>query len=94
MILIARPLSPDIPPCVPGHRPQLIEARGAPSGVPVGAMRASLWHIECAQCQVATVPHVSKAMTESRWRSADPTHRVPLSDLGRARMAVAATNAA
>lgn len=92
MFQISRPLPADVPACAPGHRPQLVETRGAPQGHRVGLPCPSNWHVECTRCCVATVPHISRAITELRWR--DPEHRIPISSLGRVRAALATITAA
>lgn len=94
MFQIATPLPADIPPCVEGHRPQFVETRGAPRGRTAHAIVPSHYHIECAQCRVATVPHISRAVTELRWREPTATNRIPLHQLPAARAAVHAANAA
>ena len=96
MLQLSRPLPQDIPACVPGHRPNLVENRGAPAGHRLGTPFPSQWHIECQQCGVATVPTHSRAIAELRWRGDPQTCRIPLSDLGRVRerLAVAVANAA
>ncbi|GAB3755053.1 hypothetical protein [Lysobacter olei] len=92
MFQISRPLPADVPVCAPKHRPQLVETRGAPTGHRVGLPCPSNWHVECTRCGVATVPHISRAIAELRWRDAHT--RIPLSALGRVRAALATINAA
>ncbi len=92
MIQHSRPLPADIPTCVQGHRPQLVETRGAPAGHRVGSPCPPHFHIECHRCRVATVPSPSRAITELRWR--DPMGHIPLSDLPRVRERIAAVVAA
>lgn len=82
---ISHPLPASIPVCKAGHHPQLVETHGAPQRLRVGGPVPITWHIECCQCGVATVPSTSRARTESRWRDAAGTHRIPLSRLGHAR---------
>lgn len=81
----ANPLPADIPVCVPGHRPTLVETRGTPSGRYFGGFCPSTWHIECLQCRIATVPHISKAVAELRWTDPENQNRIPISQLAEAR---------
>lgn len=92
MIQHSKPLPADIPVCVAGHRPQLVQTFGAPHGHRVGTPCPPHWHIECCRCGVATVPSPSRALTESRWR--DPVARIALADLPRVRERIAAAVAA
>lgn len=94
MLQIATPLPADIPLCATGHRPQLVETRGAPRGRIAGAIVPSHYHIECCQCRLATVPHISRAVAELRWTQPDNPNRIPLHHLPAARAAVHAINAA
>lgn len=89
MIQYSQPLPADMPQCVAGHRPQLVQTHGAPKGHRLGTPSPAQWHVECHQCRVATVPSVSRAITENRWRGAPESNRIPLSDLGRVRERVA-----
>ena len=93
MLQLSRPLPADVPACPAGHRPHLVETRGAPRGHRIGTECPRTWHIECGRCQVATTPAYSRAVTESRWRDAQahPQALIPLSDLGRARACLADT---
>lgn len=82
----ATPLPASVPLCQPGHRPQLVEHRGAPLGHAHGAPCPPLLHIECHRCGLATVPSESRAIAELRWT--DPTlagQLIPLSRLSQAR---------
>lgn len=92
MIQTATPLPAHQPGCHPDHRPQRVETRGAPrSSRPLGLPCPPLWHIECARCGIATVPHPSRVVAEARWRDADDAHRIPLARIAQARtLAVAA----
>lgn len=96
MIQHSQPLPADIPTCVKGHRPQLVNTRGASPGHRIGTPCPPQWHIECHQCRIATVPSPSRAITENRWRGEPEFNRIPLSDLGRVRerVAMAVANAA
>ena len=94
MMQFSYPLPDDVPNCSAGHRPQLVETRGAPLGHPIGEPCPTSWHIECGRCRIATVPTYSRAIAESRWRWHEPLRLIPLSDLGRERAALATTNAA
>jgi len=91
MFQVAEPLPSSIPGCTePGHRPHLVCTRGAPVGHRVGRRVPDTWHIECCRCQVATVPHPSRAIAESRWTDPTGAYRIPLSQLRRAREQFAA----
>lgn len=95
MIQFSNPLPLDVPICVEGHRPQMIETRGAPPGRRVAQICPSYYHFECAICRIATIPHISKAVAEVRWCEPDSPHRVPLHKLREAReQAFLMTNAA
>ena len=85
MIQHSQPLPADMPTCVEGHRPQLVQSRGALPGHRIGTPCPPHWHIECFQCAVATVPSPSRALTESRWRGDPHANRIPLSEIGRVR---------
>jgi len=88
---VARPCPADVPLCKPGHRPQIVTTTGAPSGHQLGAPCPPLIHIECHQCQLATVPSPSLAIAELRWT--DPTKAellISISHLARARADVLA----
>lgn len=85
MIQFATPIAPDIPVCGHGHRPQFVETRGAPPSRSTAAECPTFVHYECAICGVATVPHTSRAVAESRWRDTASPHRVPLYLLREAR---------
>lgn len=74
--------------CGVGHRPQLVECRGAPQKHVVGGPCPILWHVECSLCGSATVPHPSKAIAELRWSDPSSPHRIPLSLIGQARQRV------
>lgn len=92
---IAHPLPLSIEPCQPGHRPTLVETRGTPHGRYNGGFCPPTWHIECVQCQIATAPHISRALAELRWTDPDNPNRVPLSQIGAARArAIPTENAA
>lgn len=93
MLQIAEPLSPRIPVCVLGHRPQFVESRGAPLNHRPGLPCPNQYHIECARCGIATVPHPSRAIAELRWSEPDSPHRIPLSQIGQARVRAAAAYA-
>lgn len=91
MYQVAEPLPASIPGCaVPGHHPHLVRTHGAPASHRLGGAVPVTWHIECCRCQVATVPHPSRAIAESRWTDPAGTHRIPLSQLRRAREEFAA----
>jgi hypothetical protein len=91
MYQLAQPLPPSIPSCAEaGHHPHLVRTQGAPLRHHLGAPVVPTWHIECCRCQVATVPHPSRAIAESRWTDPAGTHRIPLSQLRRAREQFAA----
>lgn len=92
MIQYSRPLPAGMPLCAPGHRPQLVQTRGAPTGHRVGTACPPTWHIECHACGRATAPSPSRAITEGRW--SEPTARIPLSELVRARARGALSTAA
>ncbi len=93
MMQHSQPLPAGIPHCIPGHRPQLVQTRGAPiRGHRVGTPCPATWHIECHACSCATVPHTSRAITELRWR--DVAQRIPLSQLRLARERAAVAIAA
>lgn len=92
MIQISRPVAACVPVCFPGHRPQLVETRGMPSGHRVGEPCPTHFHIECCVCGLAIEPTPSKALAELRWRS--PAQRIPLSQLRLARLRAAALPAA
>lgn len=95
MLQIAIALPKTVPVCCAGHRPTLVETRGTPSGRYYGGFCPSMWHIECVQCRIATVPHISKAVAELRWTDPSNPHRIPLSQIGEARArAYPAENAA
>lgn len=96
MIQRSHHLPDDIPTCCPGHRPQLIETHGSAGPTRIGVAQPITWHIECTLCNVATVPHASKAIAELRWRMRDDPngHTVPLHKLGEARARAYATAAA
>lgn len=86
MYQVAQPLPASIPGCAtPGHHPHLVSTRGAPHRARLGAPVQTTWHIECCRCQVATVPHPSRAIAESRWTDPSGAHRIPLCHLSRAR---------
>lgn len=92
MIQIAHPLPAHAPGCHPDHRPQCVETRGSPrASRTLGLPCPPLWHVECARCAIATVPHPNRTVAEVRWRDADDAHRIPLAQIGHARtLAVAA----
>lgn len=79
-------LPADVPPCGTGHRASLVETHGAPAGHRIGVPCPPMFHIECHQCGLATVPTPNRALAESRWT--DPTqaaNRIPLHLITRAR---------
>lgn len=90
MIQISRPLPPGVPPCGPGHRPHLVENRGAPHGHRIGTPCPSRWHVECRLCGTATVPEVDQAHALLCWRAPADLFRIPLSKLADVRTRVAA----
>ena len=92
MFQVSHPIPTGVPVCRPGHRPQLVETRGAPDGHRVGTPCPPQWHIECFQCSCASVPSPSRAITELRWST--PEDRIPLSQLRQARERAAALPAA
>ena len=94
MLQIARALPPGMPSCGPGHRPQLVETRGAPRGHRVGTPCPSRWHVECALCAQATVPDLTQAQALLYWRAPPDLFRVPLSKLADVRTRIAAAIAA
>jgi len=94
MMQIDHVLPADVPACAAGHRPVLVETRGAPHGHPIGTPAPTTWHIECARCRVATAPTQSRAMAETRWRFSKPQQLITTSDLSRYRAALAAHRAA
>lgn len=95
MYQVAEALPASIPGCADaGHHPHLVRTHGAPHGHRVGTAAPDTWHIECCRCQVATVPHPSRAIAEARWRDPHGTHRIPLSQLRRVREQTAAATAA
>ncbi len=86
MYQVAEALPASIPGCAePGHHPHLVRTQGAPPRHHIGGPVLPTWHIECCRCLVATVPHPSRAIAESRWTDPAGTHRTPLSQLRRAR---------
>ena len=89
MIQFGSPLPSGAPLCAHGHHPQLVESRGAPRGHRLGQPCPHTWHIECAICGIATEPHPSRAIAELRWSDPDSPHRIPLSQIGLARMRLA-----
>lgn len=86
----AIPLPASIPACVEGHHPHLVTTHGAPLRAHVGGPVPVMFHIECCRCQVATVPHPSRAIAESRWTDPSGAQRIPMSHLTRAREQIAA----
>lgn len=95
MIQHSQPLPAGMPLCGEGHRPQLVESRGAPRGHRVGTACPHQWHVECARCSVATVPTTSQPVALLHWRGKPDLFHIPLSKLGhvRERMASIAANA-
>ena len=81
----ATPLPASIPGCQPDHHPHLVTAHGAPLGHALGAPTPPLYHVECCRCQLATKPHPSRAIAESRWTEPSGRQRIPLSQISRAR---------
>lgn len=81
----ATPLPASVPGCEPGHHPQLVTTHGAPVRHALGGPMPPLHHVECCRCQVATRPHPSRAIAESRWTDPSGHHRIPLSQITRAR---------
>lgn len=94
MIQMSSALPQGAPLCQPGHTPQLIETRGMPPGCAAHGPVPYLFHIECARCQIATVPHPSRAIAEGRWSDPDSPHRIPLSQIRQARAEWAASQRA
>ena len=96
MIQVSSDIPTGVPACVPGHRPKLVESRGAPAGHRIGTPCPPHWHVECAQCSIATVPTASRSVALLRWRGRPELFRIPLSELGdaRVRVAMAIANAA
>lgn len=83
---IASLLPPSVPACKPGHRASLVETHGTPVGHALGQPCPPMFHIECHQCHLATVPTPHRALAESRWTDATQAHnRIPLSLITRAR---------
>lgn len=96
MLQVSHPLPAGMPLCVPTHRPQLVETRGAPRGHRIGEPCPNQWHVECTQCGLATVPHEASAIALLRWRGRPDLFHIPLSKLAhvRQRVAAAVANAA
>lgn len=84
MIQRSRP-APSAPACRSGHMPQLVETRGAPAGHPIGTPCPPTWHVECAICQIATVPATAPELALSRWVGRLDLFHTPLSQLSAAR---------
>lgn len=79
-------LPASVPSCGHGHRPSFITTWGAPQGHRIGTPAPDMFHIECHQCGLATVPSPNRALAESRWTDPTQAHnRVPISQLPRAR---------
>lgn len=79
--------------CGPGHRPQIVETRGAPPrGHRLGEPVPPQWHVECAICQVATQPAPTADAALARWRGRRDLFHSSLSELSavRGRVLVAA----
>lgn len=91
MMQTSHPLPDGMPVCVPGHRPQLVVTRGAPRGHRIGTPCPPQWHVECAQCGVATVPGADQAHALLCWRAPADLFRIPLSKLADVRARVAHT---
>jgi hypothetical protein len=89
MIQFGSPLPAGARLCVEGHRPHFVETRGNPIGYR-GTPCPRTWHVECPLCGIATEPTVSRAIAELRWSDPDSPFRIPLSEIGRARMRAAA----
>lgn len=87
-------LPASVPSCGHGHRPSIVTTWGAPQGHRIGTPAPDMFHIECHQCGLATVPTTNRALAESRWTdSTQAANRVPISQLPRARQqACAAIN--
>lgn len=85
MIQFTHPVPADVPLCRTGHRPQFVQTRGAPAALRAPLAMPPMWHIECIQCGIATVPCTSRAIAELRWTSDVAAHRIPLARLPQAR---------
>jgi len=90
----ATPLAASVPSCQPGHHPQLVITHGAPVRHALGGPMPPLHHVECCRCQIATRPHPSRAIAESRWIDPSGRQRIPLSQITRAREEALASLAA
>lgn len=86
MLLIGHTLPADMPLCVPGHEPRLVEARGRPAGAAIAFRASTWWHVECHRCGTATVPCASRALAESRWRDEHTQHRIPITSIAQQRL--------
>jgi hypothetical protein len=98
MLQVSHPLPAGIKPCGIGHRPQLVETRGAPRTHRIGTPAPPQWHVECAICSTATVPAFSRELALRAWRTRRDSNHIPLSMLAQVRSriasAIAATHAA
>jgi len=96
MLQISHALPAGVPVCNAAHRPHLVETRGAPAGHRIGTPCPPQWHVECARCGIATVPHTNSAIALLRWRGEPDLFHIPLSQLShvRARVAAAVAHAA
>lgn len=75
--------------CGLGHKPQLIETRGTPSGVFLAQQVRSQWHVECAICGIATRPSLEASAAIRAWAGKPDLFHLPLSQLPAARVALA-----
>lgn len=88
MLQVSQSIPAGMPVCVPGHRPQLVESRGAPAGHRIGTPCPPQWHVECARCAIATVPVFNRAAALRAWRGQPDLFHIPLSQLAHARLHV------
>ena len=75
----------NVPVCKAGHRPQLVESRGAPAGHPIGTPCPPTFHVECAICQIATQPASDPGIALTRWLGRLDLFHTPLSQLSAVR---------
>lgn len=85
MLQVSQAIPAGAPVCVTGHRPQLVESRGAPFGHRLGSPCPSQWHVECAQCAIATVPVFNRPAALRAWCGKPDLFHIPLSLLGQVR---------
>jgi hypothetical protein len=89
MLQTSHPLPAGFKPCGEGHRPQLVETRGAPRGHRIGTPCPIQWHVECARCATATVPSFDRDRALRAWRGKPDLFHIPLSQLSHVRAHVA-----